>query len=291
MCARLYFLYIVLCYLFQIWCDGDLWLLHDVEGVNKGFCIFGLDIYPSADVLYSCGEDGRIRAWNSQLKPLEATKQCPAPAIGSREMWKVRVDAKSGRLYSLDNSGNVRIYKLETDGAVSRLTIGEKPGPEKLNDIAVHEDYLFTIRENEVVCYEITQGRGKLRVNEKSILQGHVPIGVGEQSTLVAFGTQEHSLVIHEIDPEKEYPKKFEVKKPTGGKLLGAVCFSPDGSRLYSGGADNCVTAWRLDGSGKTLKPDGQPVRLRHVVNFLAASSTAVFAASSEGHMTKIALT
>lgn len=96
----------------------------------------------SGDVLYSCSNDGAIKAWSlSDLKEKGTILQLDGGEI-------YRLFAKNGTLFSSDEQGVVRVHEGQSVKSIYNLL-------EPLKDVLVVGNFLYTVRDLDVVITEM----------------------------------------------------------------------------------------------------------------------------------------
>lgn len=96
----------------------------------------------SKDVLYSCSNDGTIKAWNlNDVKEKGTILQLETGEI-------YRLFAKNGTLFSSDEQGVVRVHDGQSIKNMYNLL-------EPLKDVLVVGNFLYTVRDLDLVITEM----------------------------------------------------------------------------------------------------------------------------------------
>lgn len=134
------------------------------------------------DSLYSCSNDGAIKAWNlNDLKEKGTILQLEAGEI-------YKIFTQNGLLYSSDEQGTVRVHAGKSIKNIYNLF-------EPLKDILVVNNLLYTVRDLDVV---VTEMKGKLNLLLKLLLIYFV-CRTRSFSTRENFGRQSSNLPFRKL--------------------------------------------------------------------------------------------
>ncbi|KRT80061.1 WD40 domain-containing protein [Oryctes borbonicus] len=222
------------------------------------------------DTLYSCSNDGTIKAWNlNDLAAKETIFQ-----VEQGEIYKIYV--KNRLLYSSDEQGVVRIHEGKTLKGTYNLL-------EPLKDILVDNNVLFTVRDLDVV---VTALKEHNNFQLTKTLEGRAPMCMaGNYLCFSSRGGKD--ILIHENSESSSYKLVTEYKD-AHEMIINALVGVKSGNDtlLYSAGWDKIVKQWKIENG--TCKPVNS-CDADMVVNVLTYGEKGeVYAGGSDGHIVRI---
>ncbi|KRT80062.1 WD40 domain-containing protein [Oryctes borbonicus] len=222
----------------------------------------------SGDVLYSCSNDGAIKAWDlNDVKERGTILQ-----LESGEIY--RLFAKNGTLFSSDEQGVVRVHDGQNIKNIYNLL-------EPLKDVMVVGNFLYTVRDLDLV---ITEMKEKDNFQMTKTLMGRAPVCTS--GNYLCFASRSgKDILIHENCPTSGFKQVAEVKD-AHEMIINSLVGTKSGDHLYSAGWDKMVKQWKIEkGSCQLINSCNADM----VINVLAYGEKGeIYAGGSDGHIVRI---
>ncbi|XP_018579203.1 myosin heavy chain kinase D [Anoplophora glabripennis] len=231
-------------------------------------------ITASDDSLYSCSNEGTVKSFDlTTLKEKEVLAQ-----DDKNEFWKVCYS--NGALYAGDNTGNIIVWK-------DNKTYGTLNVAEPVKDMAVSGNFLFSVKDTDLVITDVHLGGEKIQFGTKKTYVGRAPIAlIGKQ--LFAFASREGKDIIVNENNDQSHFKPVSKVEGAHEMIINTLAGTTWNNKnvLFSGGWDKTVKKWNIDDD--IIKQDGS-CDVEIVINSIAIGDKGeVYVGGGDGHIVRI---
>jgi len=217
---------------------------------------WSVDWSPNGQLLGSAGGDAKGRVWARQNE--QQAEHCVATIDETRTVRRLKFAPCGRKLATCSFNGKVQIYEVEESEW------------EAICELEGHESEVKSISWSADGLLLATCGRDKAVWIWESWEDG---AEYECQAVLTAHSADVKDVQFHPFDPiliSASYDMTVKVYKEIDGEwdciqtLVGhtdtvwACCWSPDGKRIVSVGADNCMRVWRHNGTNFELESNVQ---------------------------------
>jgi len=182
--------------------------------------------------LYTCSNDGSVKAW-----ALDSLKRKYTILQEENEMYKVCFDSTNGKMYVGDHVGLVRIV-------INEEIVGVLEIMHPIVDMLAIGNLIYTARDLYVIITEIDSAHKRM-VTIKAI-PGRAPISVS--GGLLWFTSRSgRDILVHENMRESSFRPVGKIED-AHDLIINAICgiSEEDNKYLFTGGWDKVLKKWKL---------------------------------------------
>ncbi|KAG5892666.1 hypothetical protein JTB14_025460 [Gonioctena quinquepunctata] len=190
------------------------------------------------DVLYSAGDDGKVKAWTKDLRKVAEVQSNPCSVYclaasddtlfscsnegtiksfdlktlqeketitrdTESEIW--RVSYSDGCLYSGDNEGFIKVWK--NGKLYGSLNIAEP-----VKDMAVLKNLIFTVKDLDLVITDIKLEEEKLSYGTRENIMGRAPVTTIGNKFFSFISREGMDIILHENNVETHFKAVTKVR-------------------------------------------------------------------------------
>jgi WD40 repeat protein len=218
----------------------------------------GLGFHPNNRSLVMAGADGAVVAWDiihtpGQPLPVEFGKvqQTFAHAAGAFEL-AIPASTTNAVFYSAGADKTIKAFKLASETAIRNI-----PHPNTVNSLAYDKEGTILVTgcgDGQVRLYDIAKGALSKAIvahpgmpNQPSAVYA---VAFSPDGKSILSGSYDQSLKLWSVPDGKlirEF-KGYKAKTSEKGHQEAVLCaaFSPDGTRIASGGMDRAIKIWNV---------------------------------------------
>lgn len=228
----------------------------------------------SDDSLYSCSNEGTVKSFDlTSLKEKQVLAQ-----DDKTEFW--RVSYSNGALFAGDNNGNIIVWK--NDKPYGSFNVAEP-----VKDMVVSGNFVFTVKDTDLVITDVHVGSDKLQFGTKKTYVGRAPVTlVGNQ--LFAFTSREGKDIILNENNDQSHFKPITKVEGAHEMIINSLAGTTWNNKnvLFSGGWDKTVKKWNIDDD--IIKQDGS-CDVEIVINSIAIGDKGeIYVGGGDGHIVRI---
>ncbi len=223
---------------------------------------------PDGSVLASVGQDGLAKVWRPSSEGLELLMVLSGH---TDQLTDVAFSPDGTRLATSSADGSVRIWDITPAGASDWFTLAAHQGPIYLFDLTADGKYLATASSDGVAkVWDLASGRELLAItNHGGPLYG---VAISPDGTLLATAGDDNiakiwklrlspgAATVELLHTLSGHIKSWLVNHKFPG--LTSVAFSPDGTKLATGGVDGVAKIWEVSTGQELLSIQTNPDRL-----------------------------
>ncbi|VEN33883.1 unnamed protein product [Callosobruchus maculatus] len=234
-------------------------------------------IAASPDTLYSCSNEGTIKMF--ELKTLKEKGELIRDT--KLEFWKLKT--VNDLLFSGDNEGNIKVWK-------AGVYQGFFNTAEPIKDFEISSNHCFSVKDNDVYVSDFmlpATPTDKLQYGDKGSFMGRAPISLIGDKLFAYISREGMDICINENNPTSRFKLVTQVKG-AHEKVINALRGATWNNKpiLFSGGWDKAVKKWNIDDD--IVKLDSS-VNVDIVINAIALGDKGeIYVGGSDGHVVRI---